>query len=82
MPNTTPVLGRNATISLDGTTIGYLKGVSFDIDAEVIKDYKFTSDIPAVLESGNKTIKFTFQKMYIDSTYAAEVLPAQRSRAF
>ena len=74
MPNTTPVLGRNASITLDGASIGYLKGISFDIDAEVIKDYKFTSDLPAVLESGNKTIKFSFQKLYIDSVYAADVL--------
>jgi hypothetical protein len=51
-----------------------MKGVTFDLDADVIKDYKFTSDIPAVLESGNKTIKFSFQKMFIDTTQAAQVL--------
>jgi len=81
MPNTTPVLGRNASMTLDGATIGYLKGISFDIDAEAIKDYKYTSDLPCVLESGNKTIKFTFQKMYIDSAYAASVLAGTKITA-
>ncbi len=61
-------------MTLDGATIGYLKGISFDLDAEAIKDFKFTSDTPALLESGNKTIKFTFQKMYIDAAYAQKVL--------
>jgi hypothetical protein len=74
MVNTTPVLGRNGSITINASEVGYVKGVTFSLDAEVIKDYKFTSDIPAVLESGNKTIKFSFQKMFIDTTYAALVL--------
>jgi hypothetical protein len=44
------------------------------MDADVIKDYKFTSDVPAVLESGNKSFKFSFEKMFIDTTHAAQVL--------
>jgi hypothetical protein len=51
-----------------------MKGMTFDIDAAIIKDYKFTSDTPAVLESGNKSYKFTFDKMYIDATYANDVI--------
>jgi hypothetical protein len=74
MVNTTPAIGRNGSITINATEVGYIKGVTFDLDADVIKDYKFTSDIPAVLESGNKTIKFSFQKMFIDTTYAALVL--------
>ena len=74
MVNTTPAVGRNGSITINGSEAGYIKGVTFDLDADVIKDYKFTSDIPAVLESGNKTIKFSFQKMFIDTTYAALVL--------
>jgi len=74
MPNTTPVIGRNGSITINGAEAGYIKGVTFDMDADVIKDYKFTSDIPAVLESGNKSFKFSFEKMYIDTTHAAQVL--------
>jgi hypothetical protein len=74
MVNTTPAIGRNGSITINATEVGYIKGVTFDLDADVIKDYKFTSDLPAVLESGNKTIKFSFQKMFIDTTYAALVL--------
>jgi len=74
MVNTTPAIGRNGSITINATEVGYIKGVTFDLDADIIKDYKFTSDVPAVLESGNKTIKFTFQKMFIDTTCAALVL--------
>ena len=74
MVNTTPVLGRNGSINIGGVEVGYITNVTFDIDAAIIKDYKFTSDVPAVLESGNKTFKFAFTKMYIDTTYAANVL--------
>lgn len=74
MVNTTPVIGRNGSITISGAEAGYVKGVTFDIDADVIKDYKFTSDIPAVLESGNKSFKFSFEKMFIDTTHATQVL--------
>jgi hypothetical protein len=74
MVNTTPVIGRNGSITVNGAEVGYVKGVTFDMDADIIKDYKFTSDLPAVLESGNKTFKFKFEKMYIDTTYATLVL--------
>jgi hypothetical protein len=74
MVNTSPAIGRNGSININAIEVGYIKGVTFDVDADVIKDYKFTSDVPAVLESGNKTFKFSFQKMFIDTTYAALVL--------
>lgn len=74
MVNTAPTIGRNGSININGAEVGYIKGVTFDMDADVIKDYKFTSDIPAVLESGNKSFKFSFEKMFIDTTYAALVL--------
>ena len=74
MVNTTPVIGRNGSITVNGAEVGYVKGVTFDMDADVIKDYKFTSDLPAVLESGNKSFKFKFEKMYIDTTYSTLVL--------
>ena len=74
MTNTTPGIGRNGSITINGAEAGYITNVTFDVDAAVLKDYKFTSDLPAVLESGNKTIRFTFDKMYIDTTYATLVL--------
>jgi hypothetical protein len=74
MVNTTPVLGRNGSITINSSEVGYVKGVTFDLDAETIKDYKFTSDVPCVLESGNKSFKFKFNKMFIDATYASLVL--------
>jgi virulence-associated protein VapD len=74
MVNTSPVLGRNGSITINGAEAGYVTNVTFDMDAAIIKDYKFTSDQPAVLESGNKSFKFAFDKMYIDTTYAALVL--------
>jgi hypothetical protein len=74
MVNTTPVIGRNGSITVSGTEVGYVKGVTLDIDADIIKEYKFTSDLPAVLESGNKSFKFKFEKMFIDTTYATLVL--------
>lgn len=74
MVNTTPVLGRNGSITINSAEVGYVKGVTFDEDAEIIKDYKWTSDRPAVLESGNKSFRFRFEKMFIDTTYAALVL--------
>jgi len=74
MVNTTPVIGRNGSITINSVEAGYIKGVTFDIDADVIKDYKFTSDLPAILESGNKSFKFSFEKMFIDTIHVAQVL--------
>jgi hypothetical protein len=74
MVNITPALGRNGSIMIGAVEIGYVKGVTFEIDSVPIKDYKFGSDLPAVLEGGNKSYKFTFEKMYIDATYATAVI--------
>jgi hypothetical protein len=74
MVNTTPGIGRNGSITINGAEAGYIKGVTFEIDADVIKDYKFTSDVPAILESGNKSFKFSFEKMFIDTMHAAQAL--------
>jgi hypothetical protein len=74
MVNTTPVVGRNGSITINGAEVGYITNVTFSVDAAILKDYKFTSAVPAVLESGNQTFKFSFDKMYIDTTYAALVL--------
>ena len=74
MVNTSPVIGRNGSIVIDGAEVGYIKGVTFALDAEILKEYCWHDDKPAVLESGNKTFKFTYDKLYIDNTYADLVL--------
>ena len=70
----TPVLGKDAVIQIDGSDVGYAKGVTVSIDADVIKDYAIGDADPAVLESGNKTYGVTFDLMWIDKTYAEKVL--------
>ena len=74
MVNTVPVIGRNGSITINGVEAGFITNVTFEVDAAILKEYKFTSDLPAVLEAGNKTFKFSFDKMYIDGTYASLVL--------
>lgn len=69
-----PVLGKDAVIQVDGSEIGYAKGVRVSIDVDLIKDYKIGGDTPAVLEAGNKTFSVSIDKMWIDKTYAEKVL--------
>jgi len=69
-----PLLGRNAKIFLDGTEIGYAEGVTLSISSDLIKEYKIGSDKPAVLEAGNKTFEISIDMMYIDKSYAEKVL--------
>lgn len=69
-----PLLGRSAVIKIDETEVGYAKGVTIGIDVDLIKDYKIGSDKPAVIESGNKSFSVSIEKMYIDKTYAEDVL--------
>ncbi len=70
----TPIIGRNGVIRKDGTDIGYAKGVTVGVDAELIKDYQMGDDKPAILESGNKTFPVSIDLLYIDNTYASDVL--------
>lgn len=68
------LLGRNAEIYKDDTLIGYAKGVTAGIDADLIKDYDLGDDKPTLLESGNKSFPITIDKAFIDKTYAEDVL--------
>jgi hypothetical protein len=70
----TPLLGRNAVVKKGTEEIGYCTGIRVGIDVDLIKAYKLGSDKPAVLESGNKSFTVRIDKMYIDSTYATDVL--------
>ena len=70
----TPVTGLDAVIQKDGDDVGYARGVTVRLDAALIKEYQIASDDPAVLKSGNKTYAVTIEKMFIDNTYATDVL--------
>jgi len=69
-----PIVGKDAVIQIDGEDVGYAKGVTIGIDVDLIKDYVIGSDTPAVLEAGNKSFSVSIDKMYIDNTYAQDVL--------
>ena len=69
-----PVLGKDAVIQIDGEDVGYAKGVRVSIDVDLIKEYAIGSDTPVVLEAGNKSFSVSIEKMWIDSTYADKVL--------
>ncbi|MCD6528768.1 hypothetical protein J7L06_00550 [Candidatus Bathyarchaeota archaeon] len=70
----TPLLGKDAVIMIDTTEIGYAQGVRVGISADLIKEYKIGSDKPEVLKSGNKAFSVSFDAMYIDKSYAEQVL--------
>jgi hypothetical protein len=70
----TPLIGRNAVVMKGATEIGYCTGVRVGIDVDLVKEFKMGSDKPAVLESGNKSFTVSIDKMYLDSTYATDVL--------
>ena len=69
-----PLLGRDAVIQIDSTDVGYAQGVRVGISVDLIKEYKIGSDKPEVLEDGNKSFTVSFDAMYIDKTYAEDVL--------
>jgi hypothetical protein len=74
MPQSTPIIGRLAVIQMGGTTIGYATGITTDITADLIKEFQLGSDKAAILASGNKSFKVGCDMMYIDNTYASQVL--------
>jgi hypothetical protein len=72
--NTNPLIGRNAVIQMGGVTIGFAQGMTTDINADLIKEFQLGSDKAAILASGNKHFKISCDMMYIDNTYASQVL--------
>jgi hypothetical protein len=73
-PDPTPLIGRNAIIQMGGTAIGLAMGITTDINVDLIKEFALGSDKPAILASGNKSFKIGADMMYIDNTYASQVL--------
>ena len=70
----TPLIGRNAVIQMGATTIGFATGFTSNISVDLIKEYAMGSDKASVLSAGNKSFKVSCDKMYIDNTYASQVL--------
>jgi hypothetical protein len=70
----TPVFGRQAKIKKGNVEVGYATGVRISIDVDLIKEYAIGSDSPAVVAAGPKTFTVDIDKMYIDNTYASDVL--------
>jgi hypothetical protein len=70
----TPIIGRNAVVTMGGTAIGYATGVTSNLSADLIKEYAMGSDKAAVLSSGNKSFKISCDKLYVDNTYLSQVL--------
>ena len=74
MPQNLPIVGRIAVIEMGTTPIGFAMGITTDLTAELIKEFQLGSDKAAILASGNKTFKIGADMMYIDNTYASQVL--------
>ena len=74
MVNTLPMIGRLAVITMGGTAIGSANNMSCSIDSSIIKDYVNGSQVPAILAAGNQSFKFSCGKLFIDGTYATQVL--------
>lgn len=70
----TPVIGRNATIKMGTTVIGYAQGVTGSINVDKIEDFVLNSDKAAILAAGNKHFKISVDKMWVDNTYATQIL--------
>jgi len=70
----TPLLGVDAVVQKDGSDIGHAKGVTVSLSVDLIKDYVLGSKTPAVLAAGNQSFSVSIEKMYVDNTYAQDVL--------
>lgn len=70
----TPIIGRNAVIKMGATPIGFATGITCSISADILKQYVFQNDKPSILAAGNKSFKVGCDKLYIDNTYASQVL--------
>jgi sporulation protein YlmC with PRC-barrel domain len=70
----TPLIGRFAVVTMGGTVIGLAQNIAADINADLIKEFALGSDKPLIIASGNKHFKIKVDKMYIDGTYATQLL--------
>ena len=70
----TPIVGRSGKVLKDDVPIGYARGVTTNLSAEVVKDYSVDDVAPAVLESGNQTYTVSIEKLFVDSEFAQLLL--------
>jgi sporulation protein YlmC with PRC-barrel domain len=75
LANQLAVVGKNAIIQIGGTTVGMIQNVTANLSADSIKEYVCDgTGKPAILAQGNKSFKFTYKKLFVDSTNATSLL--------
>lgn len=67
------ILSRTARILIDGTIVGAMKNVRQRISNDTIKDYDLDGQDPSVLEYGNYSYELTWERGYINETYAQRI---------
>lgn len=70
----TPLIGRNAYITMAGSVIGFAQGITANISMDLIKEYAIGSNTPQILAGGLISFKITCAKMLIDTSMATQVL--------
>ena len=68
------LIGRNGVVTIATVAVGSLKNINVDISAEKLKEYVMGSDLPSDLDAGNKSITFSIEKLFVDSTHINQVL--------
>lgn len=68
------LIGRNGVVTIATVAVGSLKNINVDVSAEKLKEYVMGSDLPDSLNAGNKSITFSIDKLFIDSTHINQVL--------
>ena len=70
----TPILGKDADIEIAGSPVGYAQNIRVGGSADLIKEYKIGAQTPEVLEYGNRSFPISMDAMYLNKTYADDVL--------
>ena len=70
----TPMVGRSGVVKKEGVAIGYCKGITTTVSAEINSDYSMDSTAPVFVEGGNQSYKVSIERMYIDNTYLSLIL--------
>jgi len=68
------LIGRNGVVTIASVAVGSLKNINVDVSAEKLKEYVMGSDLPSDLDAGNKSITFSIEKLFVDSTHINQVL--------
>lgn len=68
------MVGRSGVVKKEGVAIGFCKGITTTVNAEIIKDYSMDSNAPVIVEGGPQTYKVSIERMYIDNAYLSLIL--------